>query len=254
MDVYYLPSCIDSPLRQLIHARGIPVQAANQAGQGFVLSDEGDGLRLACQSGKLSISIDFSAGAARHRRKHGGGKGQSIAKAVGLGKGVLPSVLDATAGMGADAFVLASLGCHVTLLERVSAVWLLLYDGLRRAREYDDIELREIAGRMDLQEVDSLTYLQQRSADSVDVVYLDPMFPERRKKSALVKKEMQVFHSLVGQDVDSAGLLAPALRAAKHRVVVKRPRLAPYLAGQAPSYSLEGKSSRFDIYALAKMA
>ncbi len=38
------------------------------------------------------------------------------------------------------------------------------------------------------------------------------------------------------------------------RVVVKRPRKAPVISGPAPSYSLEGKSSRYDIYAKKKLS
>lgn len=58
-----------------------------------------------------------------------------------------------------------------------------------------------------------------------DVVYLDPMYPHRQK-SALVKKEMRVFQSLVGNDDDADSLLIPAMTIAKRRVVVKRPNYA----------------------------
>ena len=79
------------------------------------------------------------------------------------------------------------------------------------------------------------------------MIYLDPMFPHR-DKSSLVKKEMRVFQPLVGSDPDADALLDAALALATHRVVVKRPRKAPCLTGPAPGYTLEGKSSRFDIY------
>jgi len=78
-------------------------------------------------------------------------------------------------------------------------------------------------------------------------IYLDPMFPHR-DKSALVKKEMRVFRPLVGDDLDAPALLEAALALATHRVVVKRPRKAPIIEGGKPSHSLEGKSSRYDIY------
>ncbi|WP_445775347.1 class I SAM-dependent methyltransferase, partial [Shewanella sp.] len=64
------------------------------------------------------INVDFVSGAVAHRRKFGGGRGQSIAKAVGLKQGVTPTVVDGTAGLGRDAFVLASLGCKVIMVER----------------------------------------------------------------------------------------------------------------------------------------
>ena len=79
------------------------------------------------------------------------------------------------------------------------------------------------------------------------VIYLDPMFPHR-DKTALVKKEMRLFRPLVGADQDAPALLAAALALASHRVVVKRPRKAPCIEGPKPSYALEGKSSRYDIY------
>ena len=73
------------------------------------------------------------------------------------------------------------------------------------------------------------------------------MFPPR-SKSALVKKEMRVFHALVGSDDDADELLPAALRVARKRVVVKRPRIAPALEGARPSHVLAGKRNRYDIY------
>lgn len=57
-----------------------------------------------------------------------------------------------------------------------------------------------------------------------------------------------MFHELVGSDLDADALLPAALNVAKRRVVVKRPRIAPRLDGPNPSYVLEGKSNRYDIY------
>ncbi len=192
------------------------------------------------------IVVDFVGGKAGHRRKFGGGKGQDIAKAVGLNKGVKPSVLDATGGLGRDAFVLASLGCNVTMIERSPVVATLLEDGLRRALE--DRDVSPIAEQMSLLKGNAIE-LMKASENKYDVVYLDPMFPHR-EKSALVKKEMRLFQDLLGDDPDADQLLEPALELAEYRVVVKRPRLAPDLNGQAPTYRLEGKACRYDIYAL----
>ena len=83
--------------------------------------------------------------------------------------------------------------------------------------------------------------------------FLDPMFPEKRKNAA-PKKEMAAFHFLVGADADADALLPLALQVAQRRVVVKRPRHAPVLAGVKPSLVLEGESTRFDIYPLRSMA
>lgn len=215
----------------------------------------GDDVRLRNNRKKQGdILVDFCAGAAAHRRKYGGGKGQLIAKAVGVKSGIKPSVYDMTAGLGADSFVLASLGCQVTLLERNPIVHALLADGLARANQFaeqQDEQLQQILRRMHLLSGDSIDWLNA-SEKQLDVIYLDPMFPER-KKSASVKKEMQVFHELVGDDADAESLLDAALRAAPKRVVVKRPRIAPGIDGKEPSYRLEGKSSRYDVYALERL-
>ncbi len=189
------------------------------------------------------IKVDFIEGASAHRRKFGGGRGQDIAKAIGLKHGFKPHVLDATAGLGRDAFVLASLGCHVTLMERMPVVAALLDDGLSRAQL--NSEVNEITQNMQLvhaSSIDSMTLAQQ-----VDVVYLDPMYPHR-EKSAAVKKEMRVFQSLVGEDLDADDLLSPALALAKYRVVVKRPSYAPPLNNKKPSTSIKMKKNRFDVY------
>ncbi|WP_036187868.1 class I SAM-dependent methyltransferase [Marinimicrobium agarilyticum] len=203
------------------------------------------------------VFVDFLRGAVDHRRRFGGGKGQMIGKAVGLKAHVYPSVLDVTAGLGRDAFVLATLGCSVRMRERSALVYRLLEDGLARARAgarlNGDAELVSILERLTLEFGEGQTALSVEVSDHrPDVVYLDPMFPERQK-SADVKKEMQAFHRLIGADADADDLLAPALAAARYRVVVKRPRKAPDLAGRSPSHRVEGKSSRFDVYALQKL-
>lgn len=227
------------------------------------------GLSLArTDKDKNPVQVDFCAGANAHRRRFGGGKGQDIAKAVGIGKYV-PSVADLTAGLGRDAFVLASLGCQVTALERHPVVAALLADGLRRAGHADlpdvwsqlckpvsdesDRELSVIINRIQLQHKPAVSWLIEQSDDAVDVIYLDPMFAHDGRQKAQVKKDMQAFRSLVGADDDADALLQHALRVARCRCVVKRARKAPPLDNQAPSYSLVGKANRFDVYALAKV-
>jgi 16S rRNA (guanine1516-N2)-methyltransferase len=192
------------------------------------------------------VRVDFTSGAVAHRRKFGGGKGQDIAKAVGLNKRAGVSVFDATAGLGRDAFVLATLGCHVTLFERVGFVRALLESGLDAARYHDEVD--DIMARMTL----APTTLVDHLGSLADVVYLDPMYPHT-EKSAAAKKEMAFFRDLIGHDSDADALLPIALESAKYRVVVKRPKGAPYLNDQAPTYQLDGKSGRFDIYVLKSL-
>ncbi len=196
----------------------------------------------------LPLAVELVSGKAAHRRRFGGGRGQLIARACGLSKGVTPSVVDATAGLGRDAFVLASLGAEVLLVERVAAIFALLEDGLARAAL--EVDTAEIAGRMHLAHGDATQDLEGLVAASdvlPMVIHLDPMFPHR-DKSALVKKEMRLFRTLAGDDIDAPRLLEAALDLATHRVAVKRPRKAPPIEGPAPRHVIEGKTSRYDLY------
>ena len=191
------------------------------------------------------IRVDFVSGPVAHRRQYGGGNSQMIAKAVGIQPGVRPIVLDATAGLGRDAFVLAQLGCTLTLIERQPLIAALLEDGMQRAQ--GDADVGAIMLRMQLVCGNAIELMRAWSVEPPQVIYLDPMFPHR-DKSAQVKKEMRLFRPLAGDDDDAPELLSAALALATHRVVVKRPRKAPAIAGELPGYTLEGKSSRFDLY------
>lgn len=192
-----------------------------------------------------AIYVDFITGTMAHRRRFGGGRGEAVAKAVGVKGSYLPHVVDATAGLGRDAFVLASIGCTVQMIERNPVVAALLDDGLQRG--YQDPEIGPwLKARLTLIHASSLTALTDIELKP-EVVYLDPMFPHR-EKSALVKKEMRVFQSLVGADLDADDLLTPAQQLATKRVVVKRPDYAPFLNDIKPQVSVKTKNHRFDIY------
>ncbi|MGY4877250.1 class I SAM-dependent methyltransferase [Vreelandella aquamarina] len=217
---------------------------------GLALELREDGLVLAGDEKRYGkpLRVDFTAGKVAHRRRFGGGRGQLIAKACGLAGGVTPNIVDATAGLGRDAFVLASLGAPVLMIERVPAIAALLEDGLRRASQHP--ETAEVAARMQLCSGDAaqaLDTIVAGAAFAPQVIHLDPMFPHR-EKSALVKKEMRLFRELAGDDDDAPRLLALALATATHRVVVKRPRKAPPIDGPAPHHVMEGKTSRYDLY------
>src|SRR6056297_1689803 len=210
--------------------------------------EQGLGLQLTGKGAPGPVRAEFVTGKMGYRREHGGGAGQLVAKAVGLQKTrATLHVADATAGLGQDAFVLASLGCRVTLFERNPVIHALLADGLARAAL--NVDCAVIVERMRLLEGSSIDWLAQADAEAADIVYLDPMFPHR-DKSALVKKEMQVFRTIVGDDEDSGQLLAGALERARYRVVVKRPRKAPAIEGPEPTTRIEGKSSRYDVYSI----
>ena len=214
-----------------------------------------------------AISIDFINGALAHRQQFGGGRGQAIAKAVGLKSGVTPSILDTTAGLAGDAFVLATLGCPVTLIERSPVIFSLIENAVERAALSERFQAILRQG-FDLINTDANVYISSAittnntAADEndssimpvppPDVIYIDPMFPER-KKAALVKKDMQVLQRLHGQEDNAAELLENALLFARKRVVVKRPVNAETLSQRIPNTCIKSKKTRYDIYTIEKM-
>jgi 16S rRNA (guanine1516-N2)-methyltransferase len=218
----------------------------------LVFADNGISLLPVDKHEGGEVRVDFLEGKTDHRRKYGGGAGQLIAKAVGIKPGIRPKVFDATAGLGQDAFVLATLGCEVLAMERSLIVFALLADGVSRALKSASGAQLAILQRLQIMSGDAVQWLRLQAGTVADVIYLDPMFPQR-VKSSMVKKEMKYFKSVIGSDSDADALLAIALEKAKFRVVVKRPRLAPPIAGPQPALTVEGKSSRYDIYALKSM-
>lgn len=247
--------CAESELHDqaLIYAQEIDLEVYQKPNQdGLYLFYDYDGLALKQVAKKPlgELRIDFDDGGLTWRRNHGGGNGQAIAKAIGVKQKPKLSVLDATAGTATDSFILAALGCQVSMVERHPVVALLLEDALSRAQLLEDVS--DITNRMTLLKGNAVDALNNLKKESFDVVYLDPMFPHD-KKSAQVKKSMQYFRDMVGKDEDADALLAPALESARYRVVVKRPRKSPYLDGQKPSMSHEGKANRFDIYVKRSM-
>lgn len=189
------------------------------------------------------LHLDFLGDTVNYARKSHKGKSELIAKAVGLPKGVT-EVFDATMGLAQDAWFLARLGAQVSGCERSPVLYLILKDALGRAKAlYPQVPL-------DIYFSDSISYLQTVQPKPA-VVYVDPMFPEK-KKSALPRKEMRIFRKLVGDDLDSGELLDQSLQHATERVVVKRPNKAEPLLPKTQKasivHSFEGKTVRYDLY------
>lgn len=205
-------------------------------------------LELADLNKKSSIHVDFISGALEHRRKYGGGRGQAIAKAIGLKQGTQPpTILDATAGLGKDAFVFACLGCPVTMIERSPIVAALVDDAITRAKDNETFKIF-LNQRFELVKANAINYMSLLDEQNQpEVIYLDPMYPER-KKSALVKKNMQILQTLLGHDDDINDLLNAALKTAKKRVVVKRPKGAESIGTIKPTTSIESRKTRYDVY------
>ncbi|MEP9371733.1 class I SAM-dependent methyltransferase [Mesorhizobium sp. KR1-2] len=196
-----------------------------------------------------SLIVDFVGGAIGHRFRSGEGRGQALAKAAGFSPGVMPEIVDATAGLGRDAFFLASLGAPVTLIERSRTMHDLLAEGLDRARLQGG-RYAETVARMTLIHGDSCALLPQLNPQ---VVLVDPMHPPRGN-TALVKKEMRLIREIVGTDPDALQLMQVALETARNRVVLKWPLRAEPMPGlPKPSHQILGKSTRYDVFVKAKI-
>lgn len=229
---------------------------------GFTLVTEApESLCLVFEDGKLGLKnfsepktgavvVDFTADALQYRAQKSSIKNEAIAKALGLKGNSQLNIIDATAGLGRDAFMLLSLGASMTLMERSPVVAALLIDGIHRG-VHSGLLTEGFAQRFVFKPGQASQLLMGWKTDKPDAIYLDPMFPHK-KKSALVKKEMRLFQQLIGPDLDADGLLQPALDVAKKRVVVKRPDYAPFLANKAPSMQIKSKKHRFDVYLINK--
>lgn len=152
------------------------------------------------------------------------------------------TAIDATAGLGQDAFLLAASGFSVQLYERDPIIAALLNDALFRGKQ--DARIAPILDRMHLHIADSIHMLPQLP-DSPDVVLLDPMFP-RRQKSGLIKKKFQLLHLLEQPCQDETALLAAAISCNPRRIIIKRPCNGACLAGKQPTYVLKGGTIRYD--------
>lgn len=181
------------------------------------------------------MTVSPDADLARRAR---GGRRQLIARAVGLHRHSALHICDATAGLGRDGLLFAALGARVDLVERNADIFRELTDTVARLPE----EWRQ---RVQLHHADAREVLPQ---SEWDVVYLDPMFTPDGK-TALPKAPAQRLRLLVeSQDADAGELLPLARRHARRRVVVKRARRAPPLAGVEPHQAMPGHRVRFDLY------
>ena len=240
LPVVYIPQDIDNTkqnyLRSLLSPFGITL-SFRQPEQAYFLQLSEQRLAL-CQMGhREKVWADFTGGTLRHRVVYRGT--ELIAKALNIKEN--HTIWDATAGLGRDAFVLAALGARVYMFERHFVPAALLADALKRAEEV--CETHAITQRMSL----IFGSISDEITPLPDAIYLDPMFPERRK-TALVKKEMQFFQAAIGEDNDSAALLDKARSLAVKRIVVKRPKHGAFIDNIQPAYQYVGKSTRFDIY------
>ena len=190
------------------------------------------------------LKCSFIEGPILHRLKYGKGRGQNLAKAVGFKFNKNRTIIDATAGLGYDAFILASLGANVTLIERSEKIYDLLKAAISEAKLYGG-EISKIVNRMNLLFGDSKDILPNIAPE---VILIDTMFKDR-KKSALVKNDMRLVREVVGSDSDHVELINVALNNASKRVVIKQPRYAETLDNiKGCSHQILGKTIRYDVY------
>ena len=190
------------------------------------------------------LKCSFIEGPILHRLKYGKGRGQNLAKAVGFKFNKNRTIIDATAGLGYDAFILASLGANVTLIERSEKIYDLLKTAISEAQLYGG-EISKIVNRMNLLFGDSIDILPKIAPE---VILIDTMYKER-KKSALVKNDMRLVREVVGSDSDHVELINVALNNASKRVVIKQPRYAETLDNiKGCSHQILGKTIRYDVY------
>ncbi|MBO4234936.1 MAG: class I SAM-dependent methyltransferase [Firmicutes bacterium] len=200
-----------------------------------------------------------------------------IVRASGIlkNKGESPLAIDATAGLGEDALLLAAAGFRVMLYERDEIVFALLDDAVKRALALPDDDdyslLKSAVSRMEIINEDSITAINEMAqrlsandtstdansaptADSYisrrpDVIFLDPMFPER-KKSSLVGKKLQMLQQIEKPCENEEEMLNAAFALCPKRIIIKRPPKGPYLGGIKPTFSFSGKSVRIDCIVL----
>lgn len=234
---------------------GLPLVAATTALPAevtHVMEADAEGLclRSVQDPAQTPTRVDFHDAALLYRLRTSG-KRQGLGQALGLHKQRQPRVLDATAGLGRDALLMAHLGCEVLLLERSPLIHALLEDGLQRARARSDEPLVQAAvARMGLQQGEARDWLAaalRGDHQAPDIVYLDPMFPPRQK-SAKVKKDIALLQELLGVENDFASLLQAARAVARGRVVVKRPGGKLDDALPKPTFTVPGKTAHFEVY------
>ncbi len=223
---------------------GVPrISRIPERGSALIVSENGLSLlSLDDQGMAMRVGVDFTSG--NWQRRIASVRRERIIRAMGRKADSATMIIDATGGLGRDSFLLAAAGFQVRVVERNPLLAALLEDGLLRAGESQ--VTREISARISLTCGDACHYLE-RQQHRADIVYLDPLFPAQ-KKSAKVKKELQVIREIADRDDDPTRLFAAAFKAAAGRVVVKRPQQGPWLNNRPPSYCVSGKIVRFDIY------
>jgi len=207
----------------------------------LAVTEDGLELREPILARRAGFSPDLTA-LIRRLRAHPPTRSQPLLRALGKGT---PAVFDATAGWGHDAVLLASIGCKVIAAERSPIVAAMLEDAMHRATLADESAAR-VLKRITIVQGDARSLLRSPAAVP-DVVYLDPMYPPKKKSSARSRKSVDLLRMLVGEDADADELLTAAMRSGARRVIVKRADDSTQLHG-SPDITFAGTTVRYDVF------
>ena len=219
-------------------SRQLGVPLADSMGEALTLVFDGSGLSLVGSGMRYQGDFARTLNRVTKGRLH-----HEMLVKLAKTKTEHPVAVDAAAGMGEDSFLLAAAGYEVYLFEQDAVIAALLRDALYRAGEDD--RLREIVGRMHLSEGNSIE-LMPRLGITPEIVYLDPMFPPR-KKSGLIHKKLQLIQKLEQPCADERELFAAAAAMHPKKIIIKRPLNGAPLADRKPSYTVKGKAIRYDV-------
>ncbi|MGY6274663.1 class I SAM-dependent methyltransferase [Methylomonas sp. MgM2] len=237
---------VDSSLQALAERLEFPLtlfSAAERSNYDFFLCYRDGCLKLldkqTLRKGGLFVEIDPRPG---EQHSYPAPKKDLLAQAVGKKTQI---VVDATAGWAQDSLSLFRMGYQVTSIERSPVMAALIMDGYKRLAEKDWVQRRGLQAPELL--IGNSIELLANLPEKPDCIYLDPMFPAKRKKSAATRKSMAILHDILGDDLDREALFEAAIAATGRRVVVKSPDYAEPMGGK-PSESFQGKLLRYDVY------
>jgi 16S rRNA (guanine1516-N2)-methyltransferase len=191
------------------------------------------------KKGGLAVDIEPRPG---EQHSYPAPKKDLLAQAVGK---KTHTIVDATTGWAQDSLALFRMGYELTCIERSPVMAELILDGFNRLARKDWVIKRELTPPKLL--VGNAIELLASLPEAPDCIYLDPMFPHKRKQSAATRKAMAILRDILGDDEDRSDLFAAAWQATGKRLVVKSPDYAEPMAGK-PSESYQGKLLRYDVY------
>ena len=189
---------------------------------------------------KIFLKLDFLKGSINYRLQRAQHE-KHLKKAIGKNKEP-QLILDGTAGLLSDTLIFLSLGHKVIACEQSRYIYLLISDAVRRAEE--QLDFLENLILVNQNSID--TYLEK---DNIDIVYLDPLFPQdkkqlKRSKSICALRDILKLEKIVTCD-DKLFMKFNELKPKK--IILKRP-LKSEIIYNTPNYQVKGKSTRFDIY------